>query len=1315
MADENEVRRKRIGVYTKTVVRSSACRWVLRVRIRNSRCNDVVFVGEDFVRVKQVGERGHLHDVATKTDFDAHIRAAAVFDHKEDDFLAKVKVEAGSSQPSADEVAPQSLVLTLDSHDLVFVYLETDHDGSFRFVQQTCPMPCFDRVLFQPGEHLAVDPSSRAVAVAANEAQLIVYVAKPKKQIQSELQSRSPTWIPVSAQRPMQVTGVIQTMEFLVPPDDDEDHVVLLLVVIETRQTKAVRIDWYHSVGPAHAQIHPGQPLDSARNVPNLLVPLREASFLLVTGNKIVKWANILSGHATDQIVEDIDESSNYPGISGQAPLWVSWAKPPRTRSATRIKDHVYLVREDGLLVLLTIGGPAASTVVSQAGNFACHVGSAFASLGDEGDPDILAVAGETSSGLLVSMGVWPSYRSIREMTRVEATSMNEIDVLPNWASITDMISSGALHSSKNLDKAGDTSLVTSGRQPYGTITELRRGVRAHLLASLELEGLRNVTDFWTIPNGLGGILVVLSSPTSTRLVSMPADPDSEDINEVSEQTAFDWRQRTLTAGFTLNGRLIQVTSKTICATPTIIANFEDTLRTTLDDDVEIIATTIIGELSVVVAAEKSEDACSIVCYSIPPADSDEEICQVVTVPLGGVPLCLAAVSVANDILIVASTQDRQVAVISLKQSEGEPRLFATAVPSLVDPSAVCDHIAILKAPANHDDSNDMLAVCGFRDGKITVFNIDIDSRELLNDGHVIDFGNSTVKLMPSKTDQSSAVAMSGASTCLLSWNGQGPQSLSIENIWITDTNRSEFAQGSISACAQMPESIHLSDVTEVSMADALVMISGDDILVASTTDQNISTIPRQMNVSGTPNRLIYSKDLRCLVCASLRAEVRMLPSDKPRAPPEEKRQLFPTIDFIPMQDKIPTYRHDLQPGERIYVLLEWTIRQQSDGKKHTFILVGGQYVSSSGKYRGRITFLQPVSRNWEVKEVREMSNKIFGDPVYSMCMYDSKTYVACSGNSVFLYQLSDRMSWDQRCPAYRLNSPGVHITVETDTSQRRIIVVSTVQDSLVILHLTPTGLVPISMGPVAQNSLSHYTLPPNSPLYTTHIDTIDHLTLLTTKTSQLLGLAAPKTTTTPNRNYTSLQTLFSAPLPKSLTRLVPSSVPTHRGPSPAGVIHPKLAGCATDGSLFGILLIDEHLWRRLTWLQKLISWSEDLSPHSYLSPTYTTDAEEEGEMDYVPRVLPIGLQNYGGNGGGEADEVVMHASTTREEDMHVDGDVLGRVLRKGGVEAVRKVLEDVSVKEDAVGGWVRTNLEREMENLEEIVELVRKLQGWVV
>ncbi|SMR62721.1 unnamed protein product [Zymoseptoria tritici ST99CH_3D1] len=551
----------------------------------------------------------------------------------------------------------------------------------------------------------------------------------------------------------------------------------------------------------------------------------------------------------------------------------------------------------------------------------------------------------------------------------------------------------------------------------------------------------------------------------------MPADPDSEDINEVSEQTAFDWRQRTLTAGFTLNGRLIQVTSKTICATPTIIANFEDTLRTTLDDDVEIIATTIIGELSVVVAAEKSEDACSIVCYSIPPADSDEEICQVVTVPLGGVPLCLAAVSVANDILIVASTQDRQVAVISLKQSEGEPRLFATAVPSLVDPSAVCDHIAILKAPANHDDSNDMLAVCGFRDGKITVFNIDIDSRELLNDGHVIDFGNSTVKLMPSKTDQSSAVAMSGASTCLLSWNGQGPQSLSIENIWITDTNRSEFAQGSISACAQMPESIHLSDVTEVSMADALVMISGDDILVASTTDQNISTIPRQMN------------------------------------------------------DKIPTYRHDLQPGERIYVLLEWTIRQQSDGKKHTFILVGGQYVSSSGKYRGRITFLQPVSRNWEVKEVREMSNKIFGDPVYSMCMYDSKTYVACSGNSVFLYQLSDRMSWDQRCPAYRLNSPGVHITVETDTSQRRIIVVSTVQDSLVILHLTPTGLVPISMGPVAQNSPIALHTP--SELTTLHNAHRHHRPPNPPhdKNKPTPRPRRSQNNTTPNRNYTSLQT----------------------------------------------------------------------------------------------------------------------------------------------------------------------------------------------
>jgi len=187
-------------------------------------------------------------------------------------------------------------------------------------------MPTFERTLYQPGEHLAVDPYSRAVAVAANEREIVIYSAKTRERITQEIHTDYENWCPVSSQRPMQVEGVIQHMEFLIPPSDDEDHIILLLIIQDQRRTKAIWIDWHYTSDLHHAQLHPPQPIDSTPSVSSLLIPLRNTAFLIVNGSEVKRWKDLVSGSATGIALNPLIGNPLHPGDSAQKPIWTAGA-----------------------------------------------------------------------------------------------------------------------------------------------------------------------------------------------------------------------------------------------------------------------------------------------------------------------------------------------------------------------------------------------------------------------------------------------------------------------------------------------------------------------------------------------------------------------------------------------------------------------------------------------------------------------------------------------------------------------------------------------------------------------------------------------------------------------------------------------------------------------------------------------------------------------------------------------------------------------------------------------------------------------------
>jgi hypothetical protein len=1304
----------RPGVLTKTIVRTPVIKFILHACIRHQDLNDVVFVGEDFIHVKQVKHNGHLEHIATKDNFGCHIAAAKTFslDHNPpsdgDEFI---KQEPATSQcgNAKSDLPQQFVVLTLASDDMVFLYLKRQDDGSYEFAHQACPMPSFKNPIHRVGHHLAVDPASRALAVAACENEIVIHSAKPTDHIRRELEEDHPDWCPVSAQRAHSVTGVIQHLEFLHPPDKDPDHIILLLIIVDQRRTKALLIDWQTS-DLGRARVHPPQPMEASRAASYLLIPLRNAAFLMITGSEMKLHKNILSGSMRSMSLDPDVGETKTPGSSPKRPIWANWCRPLRNKSVKHGQDIVYIVREDGIVILAEI--TSIDTIhVSNAGDVGCHVGTAFASLGDPSDPDILAVVGDMSTGRVVHMGNWPSPGRIAHMTRIDTMEMQDSETLSNWASSFDMVVSRLPQSHSRSTRTRDAIMVTSGREPHGTITELRKGLEARAATYFELEALRGTTGAWVLPNiSTGSILMLLSTPSSTRVIDFSPDLEEVDVLDEQDTNVMALDQRTLVAGMFENSHLVQISERAICTTANFSANFEDRSRWEAGDQKIIVAATIEPSLNCALVVRRGNGYSELLAFRhhAPTADrdSDDSVDGLQQLPnsitLREEPLCLATSFHRDSIIGVFATVEGNLELFT--RDFGQPSgACIDSVRIVEDKQSLCDHVVLLQSPStdSHQPQR-MLAVCGLRDGRVISIIITISAGAFAFGGsHSTPFGHETVRLYQQPGESKKAYAFSGLDTCVLQWDGASPQSLEVENLWVSDKHRPQLAQGAITTVSVMPSSDYLSS-TELVGAHAgfLAVVSSNEVLLTSV-DDSPTVVPRQIQVTGTPSRLIYAEQQRSFVCVSMCTGIRSFPSDRRNAQPEERRQIWPVIEFIPADKDAVSFSFDLQPGERVYALLEWSFQQC--GKTYSFIMVGGSYTSSrAGHPKGRVAFLRPSNRNWQVESVNEARPTTFDEPVYALALYDELTYIVCTGSKVSISRFdTDESKWEAICAPLTLADKGTSITVSAS-----LIYISTAGEGLITLRLEqlPSRIgdetYPYRLTPVAQ--------PPrvDPPLDHTVVSLLDdtNLAIVPTFRKQLLGLTSPSPNT-PARHRTQL--LFEADLPRSIKKITQGSTrPLWRAAPPSGVLASNIVGLSTDGSVTGISVIDEALWRRLFWLQRVLEWDKHFSPHAPEFSTYGVDAQCFGSFRVRARALPIGFAS------GATAEVALfsHDNVRHEGDRHIDGDVLARVLEPGGVENLRNSLRTSAQRDDQIGEWLAEHLDEQLEGVEGIVGEVRTL-----
>ncbi|PHH71027.1 hypothetical protein CDD80_5568 [Ophiocordyceps camponoti-rufipedis] len=410
------------GLLSRTVVQSPIVQRVIPVRLRSKLHNDIAFIGDRFVQIRQLHTDGRLQEIAHKKDFKSRIRSAAVLgdsvEHGLDDETpgGYAKSESDGSAMMVDVpsdlidtgslLPPQLLVLVLESHDTVFLFLKERPGCPAQFVCSSFALP---RSVPCLGFHLAVDPTSRYMATASPEGVLVMFELEDAKTLDTQYAACG-CIRPVKSFRIRLFQGVIHQLEFLYPRPEDDYHIILIIIVIRRERsrdnpvTRMLIYEWEvgDNLKEVFASDRSGSRLPQEHNLPLFLIPLRfNTAFFTVSEKSIGIVKDCLSGSPVFESLGADPPSQTALHHGTGLPLWTAWARPFRRQKYFEKTDIIYLAREDGAIIHIEIEAGDLVPFITNVGCIDANINFAFTAAYDVYS-DILIIGGGSSPG-----GIW--------------------------------------------------------------------------------------------------------------------------------------------------------------------------------------------------------------------------------------------------------------------------------------------------------------------------------------------------------------------------------------------------------------------------------------------------------------------------------------------------------------------------------------------------------------------------------------------------------------------------------------------------------------------------------------------------------------------------------------------------------------------------------------------------------------------------------------------------------------------------------------------------------------------------------------------
>lgn len=371
---------------------------------------------DHFVQICELQNDGRLKEIARKNDFGSRIRNACVVGSF---VVPELKGETGADSsslpafkteddqagifsftpprpflPPGIQLPPQFLMVALESGDNIFLFVRPGPDGKPTFVSSRFSSPKHMKL----GFHVAVDPSSRYMALAGPEGYFGIYELEFHTQLQRYLDNKPLHF--VRSFRLRSVRGVIHKMTFLYPRMGDDHHIILLLVVVRRGKSRTVIYEWEfgNDLKVVLSEEKKGHRMPVELEMPLLLIPLRfQSAFIVITSDGIAVCNECLHGPPRYETQPNPTAQPSVHHRGRHYPLWTAWSRPFRNEVSNSKYDRIYLAREDGLVMFLTAGDDCdISSMITD--TFPCNISGAFACLFDY-STDVLVLGNDFGSG----------------------------------------------------------------------------------------------------------------------------------------------------------------------------------------------------------------------------------------------------------------------------------------------------------------------------------------------------------------------------------------------------------------------------------------------------------------------------------------------------------------------------------------------------------------------------------------------------------------------------------------------------------------------------------------------------------------------------------------------------------------------------------------------------------------------------------------------------------------------------------------------------------------------------------------------------
>ncbi|KAM3065519.1 hypothetical protein ACMFMG_011596 [Clarireedia jacksonii] len=1259
------------GLLTQTVIPSPVVHWILPVRLRGPDLNDVAFIGDTFVEIKELKAGPHLHDVIRKDDFGFRIRNASVLgslDAPDSEQHSKtpgdyVKKETATdvdmidlpetghiSQPISQHLPPQFLVLQLDSgdsSDTVFLFLDHQNDGSWKFVSTKRRVSkTMDKL--QAGMHLAVDPSSRYMAIGGSEKVLTIQALHSRSQLNEQYAAGHKLNF-IESQRVILFHGAILKMQFLHPPVDDEYGIILLVILSVHDKIRMQLYNW-----------EAGDDLTSLRSkssnkkghiikeMPLLLIPLRfGTAFILVNERTIEVYEGILHGAPKCIPIEHYPRPPTQLYQGSGTPLWTAWAKPVRLSYYSAVNDDIYLVREDGAICVLEVRSDddvyVSATI--DIGPLECNVGQTFTCL------DYKAGYDRSHGDLLVSGGD-ASFGGTYLVLAKEVPQIKEY--IQNWSPAMDLVTLSS-NSEPDLDIRSrpdtftpnpDSVFVCSGKGAQSSITELRCGIEAKL--GLEIPGIGYVTKVWALPSHVDskvnhdGDLILLSFADRSAVIHLSSDA-MEGTELEPSGTQLDLEHRTIAAACSKD-KAIQVTEQSIvildAGNSTTLSGItlkgfpdspnSDSLTPSIINDAvicddKILFTTYFGEqrmLRYLQPILDSSTSPSVVLYAPSTINTWTASDRQVT--------CVSMFVLNNDLHIVTACLESSEILIYLNirptNVDSPGHIVKLKIPTTYD-GRVRDFEALGSVVLAHSASSDhIILLCGTRNGWVITLECTRAQKTqwIVSKSRCDRFGATAISLT---MDEQRGLIKSFFVSCdskvfnlLLDIGVAGAEQgiqLKQNRIWASDASNPAMRQPPFNFISRLGPGLALS---------GHVVLASDDNLHLAEMGSQRKVIPRRILLKGTPSRFIYSQSLQVFIVGATtdgRSTLHLVDPETgedlgiPTNKAQEDRE-----EFVAGLGKI---------DEKVFCLYEWPYIKQ--GHMYHHIVAGtsdGKVVMISAVH-DRSSTTSPLSGR---RSIRYWTRHFFkcDEPVYSVTG-DSEGLYYCAKN-VLNYQVLD-LNEKRFVHMAKVELQSEATSLSYDDGK---IYALTRHHSLQIIQVVKEDgkvrLVPRHTDQFAREALHHLSIG-NKPAEGTIKDLQIHL--VSDRGKSVAGLWASDEMVTET-----IDTIFEVKVPSSVLRLRSANCrpPWDRSwdVSEIGQKFEGLAisndtrcseilGLGIDGSLFHFTMLPESSWRFLRYLVNVAKNSELVCEYTYDHDPIALEPERNPKM------------------------------------MHVDGDIIRRVL----------------------------------------------------